>query len=47
MLATFPSHGVVTKCVVTKGTVERNLKPTLVIDGAMSTPSRAWTSEPG
>src|SRR3989449_2844870 len=35
-----PSRGDVTKCVVTKETVERNLKPTLVTEGAKAQASR-------
>ncbi len=35
-----PSRGDVTKCVVTKETVEKNLKPTLVTEGAKAAQSR-------
>ena len=35
-----PSRGDVTKCVVTKETVERNLKPTLVTEGAKAKASQ-------
>jgi ATP-dependent Clp protease ATP-binding subunit ClpX len=35
-----PSRGDVTKCVVTKETVERNLKPTLVTEGAKAQASK-------
>jgi ATP-dependent Clp protease ATP-binding subunit ClpX len=35
-----PSRGDVTKCVVTKETVERNLKPTLVTEAARAAQSR-------
>ena len=35
-----PSRGDVTKCVVTKETVEKNLKPTLVTEAAKAAKSR-------
>jgi ATP-dependent Clp protease ATP-binding subunit ClpX len=35
-----PSRGDVSKCVVTKETVERNLKPTLVTEGAKAQASK-------
>jgi ATP-dependent Clp protease ATP-binding subunit ClpX len=36
-----PSRGDVSKCVVTKETIEKNLKPTLVTEGARAAKSRA------
>ena len=41
-----PSRGDVTKCVVTKETVEKNLKPTLVTEAAKAAQSRAEARAP-